>query len=92
MIGSCFTALRRQQIREDEAITLDDLARTHGNGVRKHRAFVREGVELATLAAGVDGCWQIIEKIVVVGAADKTRGDLLRVHARQMRPSSRQRP
>ena len=42
------------EVREDEPVTLHHLAAANRDRVREHRSVVREGMELATLAAGID--------------------------------------
>lgn len=42
-----------KQVGEHEPLPRDDLAKLNRNRLRKHRAVMRETVELATLAAGV---------------------------------------
>src|SRR3989337_3212515 len=51
-----------QEVGEDEAVALYDLTGLHRHGTAKHRPLVAEGVELAALAAGVDGRGQIGEQ------------------------------
>jgi hypothetical protein len=57
VIGSCFGALRRKHVGENETVTLDDFTYAHAHRPRKHGAVVREGVEFAAFTAGISRWW-----------------------------------
>ncbi len=65
----CEAASSGQHIRKDEPVTFDDLAELDRQRVLEHRAGVRERVELATLAAGVNRCRQRLEQRGVEGTS-----------------------
>src|SRR2546421_9215475 len=62
---------RRQEIREHEAVTLDDLSADDLDGVAEPRGVERERVELASFTARVDGR----RKILQVGAIELSTGE-----------------
>src|SRR5262249_24750742 len=78
-----------EQVREDEAVALDDLAASHRYGTAEHRPVVGEGVELPALAASVHAGRQLGEQGRVDLPACKALRHLLRVHAGQARPQAR---
>jgi hypothetical protein len=74
-----------QQIREDEPLTLDNIAAAHWYGLLEHGPIVGERVELATLPAGVDSHGQLVQEAGVELAPGKGWRQVSRVHARQPR-------
>ena len=51
--------LRREQVGEDEAVAVDDLAAGDGDGGGEVGGVADEGVEFAALAAGVGGMFRV---------------------------------
>src|ERR1700761_2663126 len=69
LCGSRYGGRRGEEIGIDEIVSLHGLAGYDGDGSREHRAGGDEGVELAALAAWVDGGRQVGEELRVEGAS-----------------------
>jgi hypothetical protein len=69
----------------DEIVALHSLCGYYRYGTREHGAGEGEGVELATLAAGIDFGGQVGEQGSVEGAAGEGRAECARVNAGEMR-------
>src|SRR5687768_7143876 len=72
-------------ICEDETVALDDRAELVGNRMVKHRPRERERMELAVLAARIDGWGQIVQQRSIEDAARKGTIELSRIDARESR-------
>src|SRR5260221_6614293 len=80
--------LARQQIREDEPVALDDHAAHDFDRCGEHPAGVREGVELAALAAGIARSRELGEERVAEFASGEARIEHARIDACQPRPQT----
>src|SRR6185437_9618792 len=74
-----------EQIGIDEIVALHALSGKYGDGSGKHRACESKGVELAALAAGIDGRRKIGEELRIEGAAGEGCIEMPWVDAGEMR-------
>ncbi len=74
-----------QEFGIDEIVALYSLGGYYRYGTREHWAGEGEGVELASLAAGVDAVWKVGEEVAVEGAAGEGGVEDAWVNAGEMR-------